>query len=112
VHIRWIFRQDYWDPAQRFVLAQLAESLGLAVPITDLAWDWMHYKDACGCTDFSQCSCEPNANELESIRRAVRSLEREGLVHAYWEVYWEDGETISCKTVELTAKGIRREVLP
>ena len=30
----------------------------------------------------------------------------------YWEVYWEDGETIPCKTVELTAKGIRREVLP
>ena len=23
--------------------------------------------------------------ELESIRRAVRSLEWEGLVHAYWE---------------------------
>ena len=68
--------------AQRFVLAQLAGSLDLAQPISDLAWDWMHYKDACrcGCTDDSECSCEPNANELESIRRAVRSLEREGLV--------------------------------
>ena len=89
--------------AQRFVLAQLAGSLDLAQPISDLAWDWMHYKDACrcGCTDDSECSCEPNANELESIRRAVRSLEREGLV----QPYWEGGTKAPYKMVELTAEG-------
>jgi hypothetical protein len=92
--------------AQRFVLSLLGENLGRSQAISNVAWDWMHHKGACGCApeDFFRCSCEPNANEVESIRRAVRSLEREGLVRSYWEA----GEANPYKKVELSARGIER----
>jgi hypothetical protein len=77
--------------AQRFVLAQL-EGRRNGQKIHDLARSWMHHKNACECepAEFSRCECRPIPTELESIRRAVRTLERQGLVWTHWEVDSED----------------------
>jgi hypothetical protein len=71
--------------AQRFVLDQLQRRLN-GQSIYDLARGWMHHKAACGCEppEFSTCDCRPIPAELQSIRRAVRTLEREGRVETWW----------------------------
>jgi len=71
--------------AQRFVLAQLERHRD-GLPIYALAVGWMHHKAACGCkpAEFSTCRCQPVLAELQSIRRAVRTLELEGLVETWW----------------------------
>jgi hypothetical protein len=77
--------------AQRFVLAELAGKPGAI--FNYLAADWSHYKvsrdhpedgydDHCDCP--SGCEWLTTA-EHESIRRAVKSLEREGLVGTWWD---------------------------
>ena len=73
---------------QRFILDALAKTRapGYGRHVSWLIYDWWETKPcSCGPEPADDCECEPTKSDAESVRRAIRTLERKGHVAIWWD---------------------------